>query len=476
MTIGTFACAVAKRLETRHNLQAVAQNDDSDSTSVLTLPATFFARMYSLNARLKKAKARLFGSPTKDIVVPFNLRCDCGQQVSGIRRVSYQITTCSACNTKIYVLPVNVYPATKRVRSEVLDGSISKRLSLIVRDLAIGETDTATASHSSGHAATSSRARRSAAAASSESEEASSGSPDAADAPRGRVGKSKRSVKISQAAAAIVAEEILVDEPAVRLPRASFSVVVRRTFTPFRLLMLSAAVLIAATGWWVVTQRRMDDARKSWRREMDVAEQALEAGDLTKLHDSLTKAVTAAETLRRNDADSRRAASLLLQTSVVQDLSSLDMISVLAACVSDDGQLDFEKITSAAEALKGNWFVFECELQSSNAGLTAGLPLVVNSIPVKILTHSDLLRRAGTAFPQSPLLFGARIESCRVADGGRDVQIELNGNSSVLITTEYHAAQMGFTAVNSPGLTAILKQQSDFVISETVLPGKEQRP
>ena len=96
--------------------------------------------MTSLKARLSKAKARLFGTATKDIVVPFELPCDCGHRVTGIRRASWQIATCSACEARVYVLPVNVYPATKRVRSEVLDGSVANRLGVIVRDLVAGES------------------------------------------------------------------------------------------------------------------------------------------------------------------------------------------------------------------------------------------------------------------------------------------------------------------------------------------------
>ena len=95
--------------------------------------------MTSLKASLTKAKARLFGTATKDIAVPFELPCDCGHRVTGIRRGSYQIATCTACDARVYVLAVNVYPATKRVSSEVLDGSVASRLSTIVRDLVVGD-------------------------------------------------------------------------------------------------------------------------------------------------------------------------------------------------------------------------------------------------------------------------------------------------------------------------------------------------
>jgi hypothetical protein len=251
-------------------------------------------------------------------------------------------------------------------------------------------------------------------------------------------------------------------------------VVLRRIFTPFRLLMLSAAVLIAVTGWWIVDPRRMDDARKTWRREMDMAEQALEARELVALHNSLSKAVAAATTLQRDDTDSRRAVSLFLQTQAVQDLSSTDLISILADCVSDDGKLSAEKVAVAADSLNGNWFAFECSLRHSPSGLTADFPLVVNSVPVTISIASELLQRASTALPQSPLMFVTSIESCNVIDGGTALHVQLNGMSSTLITTRFHAAQLGFTADNSHGLNALLARQAEFVKSDATSQGKDR--
>ena len=421
--------------------------------------------MTSLKARLQKAKARLFGTAAKDIAVPFELPCDCGHRISGIRRTSYQIGTCTACDARIYVLPVNVYPATKRVHSEVLDGSVSSRLSVIVRDLVVGEHESTPESQTSAKPATIPKQSRSGPPALSQATSVESDSSVGEKAAENRSRKSNTRTRISPAAAALAAEPILVEEPVVRVPRPSLAVGMRRVFTPFRLLMLSAAVLVAVTGWWIVTQRRMEDARKTWRREMDVAEQALENKDLVALHDSLSKAVAAANTLQRDDAESRRAGSLLLQTQAIQNLSPTDIVSMLSGCVSDSGGFNSARAAAAAESLNGKWFVFECSLLRSENGLQADMALIVDSVPVKITISSDLLQRAVTALPQSPLIFVASVEFCRVVDSGREFHIQLSGNSSTLITTRYHAAQMGFTAANSPGLDAVLEQQAEFLKS-----------
>ena len=419
--------------------------------------------MTSLKARLNKARSRLLGTAAKDIVVPFELPCDCGLRVTGIRRTSYQIGICTGCDTRIYVLPVNVYPATKRVPSEVLDGSVTSRLSVILRDLVVGEHKSAPESKLSAKPATIPGQRRSASPALYDGIPAESDSSDGEKVAGKRNRKSNAPARISPAAATLVAEQILVEEPVVRVPRPGLAVVMRRVFTPFRLLMLSATVLVAVTGWWIVTQRRMEDARKTWRREMDVAEQALEDKDLVALHESLSKAVAAADTLQRDDAESRRAGSLLLQTLAVQDLSSTDLVPMLSGCVSDDGAFNTAKAEAAAASLNGKWFVFECSLLRSENGLKADLPLIVDTVPVTITISSDSLQRALTALPQSPLMFVASVDFCRVVDRGPEFQIQLSGNSSTLITTRYHAAQMGFTAENSPGIDALLERQAEFL-------------
>lgn len=427
--------------------------------------------MTSLKARLSKAKARLFGTATKDIVVPFELPCDCGHRVTGIRRASWQIATCSTCEARIYVLPVNVYPATKRVRSEVLDGSVANRLGVIVRDLVVGESEPTTDSTASSkptaanQPATRSSARRNGTQPNPDADSSQGNSNDVLDVPLKRSRKGSSQINNAQATA-LVAEPILVEEPVVLVPRPSIAVIARRVFTPFRVLMLSAVVLIAATGWWIVTQRRMDEARKTWRREMDIAEKALEGEDMSALSDSLAKAVAAGEILQRDDAEARRANSLWLQTKALQDLSTTDLISVLSGCIAADGGIDAAKAAAAAESIVGKWFAFESLLVRAGNELQTDMSLIIDTVPVTIIVDSPLLQNAVTAMPQSPLFFVASVKSLEVVDGGRALQIRLGSNSCTLVTTEIHAAEFGFTSANTPGLEALLKRQTEFLKSD----------
>ena len=418
--------------------------------------------MTSFKARLIKAKARLLGTATKDIVVPFELPCDCGHRVTGIRRTSYQVATCSACDASVYVLPVNVYPATKRIRSEVLDGSVVSRLSAIVQELVVGEPDVTTGTEIEKKPVAAEGRRRTTSAADAK---ADSDSSDDEETPKQGRRRAAAQPKLSPAAAAIVADPILVEEPVVRVPRPGISVVIRRVFTPFRLMMLSAVILVAATGWWVVSERRYDEARKTFRREMDVAESALNDKDLAALETSLTKAVAAAETLQRDDAESRRATALLQQTLAVQNLSSTDLVSLLSGNLSVNGTLSPTKAAAAAESLVGKWFVFDCNFESGEEDLRADMPLIIDSVPVIITIKSSALRRAVAAMPQSPLLIVASVESSRLIENRSEFLIELRNDSWSLITNEFHAQQLGFTTANTPGLEALIQRQAEFLNS-----------
>jgi len=434
--------------------------------------------MTSLKARLSKAKARLFGTATKDIVVPFELPCDCGHRVTGIRRASWQIATCSACEARVYVLPVNVYPATKRVRSEVLDGSVANRLGVIVRDLVAGESEPAPDSRASSNPksvnqpAARTSARRNGSPTTPDADSRQDDSSDVSDVPSKRSRKGSSQIRNAQAAA-LVAEPILVEEPVVRVPRPSFAVIARRVFTPFRLLMLSAVVLIAATGWWVVTQRRMDEARKTWRREMDIADKALDGKDMSALSDSLAKAVAAGQILQRDDAEARRANSLWLQTKALQEFSATDLISALSGGMTADGEPDAAKAAAAAESIVGKWFAFESLLVSAGNELQTDMSLIIDTVPVTIIVDSPVLENAVTAMPQSPLFFVASVKSCEVVDGGRALQIRLESSSCTLVTTEFHAAEFGFTSANTPGLEALLERQTAFLKSDAASASKK---
>jgi hypothetical protein len=417
--------------------------------------------MSSLLAKLAKAKSRLFGSAPESVPVPFELPCDCGHRVTGIRRTSYQIAVCSACQSSIYVLPVNIYPTTRRIRSEVVDGPVLERVGTVVRDLVRGDP-----TPESGESQESRSVRK---------PQRTEGLRDYGAAvdlkPKGR--KSKRStgeeVSSSGGSSDVLAQEPAAAIPLVQVPRPSFATRPRRVFSPTRVLALAGFVILCSTGFWTIHQRKLEQARKVWRLEMDRAETALKQKDLNTLSESLTLAVKAAKTLSRTDEESRVAESLLRQTEAVQQLTSMDLVSQFNNVIRNDGSLDVARAGNVAEGLQGQCFVFELVLKRRTAGETAfqlDFPLIIQDTAIDVFVSSSVLSGCVIDSGEPNVLFTACVRECRPpTPANRRWEIVLDGSSCTLVTTEFHAEQLGFDLKTSTSLPAVLENQSKIVRS-----------
>ncbi len=412
----------------------------------------------SLLARLSKAKSQLFGTATKNVAVPFEVPCDCGHRVTGIRRTSYQIAECSDCQASIYVLPVNVYPTNRRIRSDVVDGPALDRVSTVVRELVKGDS---VIDPSANKEPLRSRATAADDGATELKDYGTSEKPKKVSKGRKSRGSNPADPYPADTEVKVTAEP---DVPVVQVPRISMAVRLRRLFSPTRVLAVAGVAILVSTGWWNVHQRQMQQARKVWRAEMDRAEDALKKRDLTTLGEALSTAVKAAITLNRSDADFQVADSLLRQTQAVQRLSSLDLVGQFSEMFADNGTFNESKATSSSIGLAGQCMVFEAVVRPSAANsemLNLDFPLIVDGIPVDIRVASPLLRQCASKKPQTPLLFAAVIADCRPpSQNQRSWLITLEPDSCALITTDFHAEQFGFDVTQTPELKKIIEQQA----------------
>ena len=85
--------------------------------------------------KLKRMKARLSNDAATEIEVPYEVVCECGETVTGIRRDTWIEAECQDCYQSLFVLPTNVYPATPSVPSEVLGGTFSERLKVVISEI-----------------------------------------------------------------------------------------------------------------------------------------------------------------------------------------------------------------------------------------------------------------------------------------------------------------------------------------------------
>ena len=421
--------------------------------------------MSSLKARLLKASAKLLGTAARDVPVPYELRCECGQRVTGIRRATGIQAVCSACQTTLYVLPVNVYPSTRRVRSEVLDGSLASRVGAVMKDIVVGETNP---EHSDPPRAE----RRSGNTEDQDSEtEGSSENGDGTDVrPRRRSNRGRATAKSNRPESGDRRAAAPETDVLIQVPKVSLGTRLQRVFSPMRLLALAGVAVLMGTGWWVIQQQRVEAARRIWRLEMDVAESTLKGEDLAGLRTALTKAVGAAAILGRMDPETRRAKSLLEQTVAVEEQSSLDLVAQLAGVFSEDGELLASKARDVCAGLPGQRLIFECSLKrlSETVPLMAvDMPLIVGSVPVRIRVQSARLDRLTQATPNASVLFSAAILRCEPPEGADgEWRITLAGRSCALFTTELHVSKLGYDPDSTPGLIPLLKRQAQFVESD----------
>jgi hypothetical protein len=359
----------------------------------------------------------------------------------------------------MYVLPVNPYPATRRIPSEVVAGGAGGRAVAALAELAGVPSATV-----AGGAAGAPEVART--AESSEGQQQSSGQRVKRRAVAGReVSRAGEAVSAAPAVAQAAPPASVV--PVV--PRVSLGVRLRRTFSPVRLLVTASLVLLSLTVWWMVQQRRQDVARRVWRQQQDAVRLALEAEDLPQLTTALERLVEAAEILHRVDAEAVRASSLLKQCRAVNQLSQLDLVTALEQLLAGPALTD-ERVTAE---VRGLVFVFEGRLRPAGAANGGGqgevggvleldLPLQIGDRRVRIRTGAAWLSEIPAVVEGQPVLFAAALESGRLEARDESVTLLMNDESVVLLTESLPAAAAGYVSSDA-GVAQLLRRQSELL-------------
>lgn len=410
--------------------------------------------MTSLKDKLTQATSRFFGSAPKEVAVPFELLCDCGHRVAGIRKLTDQTVHCSACRAPLYVLPNDPYPVIRNPRAVSKDVSVPPRGPDRVQPPASDssssseeEKDHHDSRHGSGRAPL--------------KEESSRRKPDRKQSSRGE--------------AQVESPAIPLVEELPAIPKTSLGERLKRWFAPTRVLAMGLVVLVIGTSWWVLQQRRAEAARKAWRREMDLVEPALKNGDFDVLYSALNKAVDAARVLNRRDAEVLEAESLLAQTNAVRTLSDVDLFAALAGTLNEQGIVDDVKARDAVALLQGQRLIFDTTFSPASVRteqlvsqtvrlMELDCALSIQSTPVQLEIASASLTDFIASSPSASVIFTASIRSVIAPQAvGESWEIELDGDSVVFITTPLHAKMCGLDVSVIEGLEGRLDQQRVFV-------------
>lgn len=422
--------------------------------------------MTTIGERLAKARAKLFGGSTADTPTPFELPCDCGHSVAGIRRPRIQIALCSACGKSLFVLPLNIYPATRRQSAPPVDAKTTDRANAAPTEIAASPTnvpawagdkielDTAQppASRSSKRPAgptpkqptgrSQTRGPSSPGAATAKDRPAVSTPPNSASAP--------------------------LTPPLLTPPRTPVTVSLRRIFTPFRLLTTGCLALLLLTGGWMVYRQQLDAARRTWRREYDAALAAENDRNRSALQQSLQRALQAADLLQKRDNDVAVARSLLQQCEALNQLTAVDPVAVLTNNTTPNRPPNPEKLSAE---LRGLYLLFEAAPQPAQAAPPAvllDLPLVIHGRLLQLSANSSILHQFTQQHPGQSVLFLACVRSCSIAaDHSGPLQLELDPESITLLTSDFLASEAGLTPESLPDLSEILQRQAELLAPST---------
>lgn len=394
--------------------------------------------MIAVLRKIRKIKTKLSGSAEAPEDVRFAVRCECGEMIHGIRRATWIETECPGCCQSVFILPVNIYPTTQSVPSEIIGGSFADRLKVVVGELMPGR------------------------------KEARPDTDPGKPSKKKKKGAVADKAEVTESSDAGAAREVVPEVPRFRLPRIDIAGFFVRTFTPFRMLMLAMLSVVCLTGYWMVTQRRLEAAQQTWLRSAEQAEQNLADSDLVALEATLTEAVEAGYTLDKSDSDWRTTLNLLYETSAVNTLASSNLLTAFHNAYGPDNRLVEDAAESVARTARSGTFVFDSWLQPERGGYylmhfpaTPGRHAVEVSLPLPLL--SGLMENSA----DNRILFAAKIREIKspTPKTNNPWQLLIDPQEFVLMTSLVHCEAVGLTVDEDPELTSLLDLQKQFVQS-----------
>ena len=367
--------------------------------------------------KLKRIIRRLRGSAEVAVAVPYEIQCDCGARVSGMRRSSWIEAECSECCDALFVLPANVYPSTPSVPSEVLGGRFADRLKHVLRELFPQKKDQQPAE--------------------------------------------PKETSVPGEAAAIPVRRWT-------LPTIDLAGMLRRTFTPFRMLMLAVILVAGLTGVYMIRQRAIEHAQQVWLQSPETIQRLMQESDFARLPPVLSETIEAGRVLQKTDDPEWRLMENLLQETVsVNTIASADLLSAFHRAYDDRGKLTDGAEHLVSSACQGTFF-FDTHLQTmadSPREFQVEFPASPGTHSVVLTIEQPRLAAFLEAFSDGRCLFAAKIASAAgpQSEDNHRWQLQLDPDSFVLLTSSQHADAIGLATEFDPNLTAILDRQKDFV-------------
>ena len=367
-------------------------------------------------------KATSLFQPPPPPVDPFEVECDCGGRVVGLRTSTYQKRPCPRCERPVFVLPRNPYPSAKpKTAPKRKPGDPD----------AAGTADLA-----------------------SKRTSVDLGPPPAAS----------KSDKLPTAGAARPAKPVAIEAADLVLePR-------RRVFTPIRLLTLAIVTMTVATGAALWHRYQVETAKTIVAKAADAAEAALRDGDFVVAAREFERARNAVDVIGRTDRAANEIRRMSRQTTAASKLATSTLTEVLEESLArkKSGQSSSVQLTSTDQ---GSWVIFDTRIVEDDNQPNVyqiDAPMQFEATTILIVLETEIFRQLPQteADERSPrVIFAAQLEEIVDPAGDPPVgKLKLNGKTAFLWSSYDMYASIGyrpFDAESEHQTRTLLERQHD---------------
>ena len=333
--------------------------------------------MASWLSRATEAFRKPAPAPAPD---PYNVRCDCGGFVVGVRVTAAQRPSCPDCGRQVFVLPANPYPPRSKPKTPEIVPSIK------ATEQGIREAQSVTTP-----------------------------------------AKPERRVNPAQ------------EPPApVNLPNGILLEARTKILTPFRTIVLAIAVIGTVTGWGLWHRHRVESAKASVLAANEAGMKGLKEGNFVVAARELTRARDAVDLLRRTDPEANTIRRYSREAIAGNGVAKSSPFEILAEYVSESrlGKSRFASLHRDA------WLVLDVNVANPEAAdrpCLLDMPIPLDGMTFRIEVDSAAIRTAALREQENGtarIIFAAQMNEIRPPSAENpNATLVLNGKSAFLWTT-----------------------------------------
>ena len=331
---------------------------------------------------------------------PYEVACDCGGRVIGVRNRIAQKPPCPSCGRLVFVLPANVYPVSVKLASKKATPK-----------------------------------------------------PKAAPPSAIVVKESKSSAKTRTSVDK--PESIERDRPTGIAIESNES-----WLTPFRLAMTAILVICSLTAWGLFHRHRIETAKAIVAKATEIGLQALQSQDFITAARELERARDAVDLLKRTDPESQLVRRLCREAIAARGLAHESLFDLIHTSMADlkPGDADAKQFDGL---YRDSWVLFDVPVlipEDASQPCTLDMPIFHRQLAIRIEVDFAALREAVRQSPKDEparVIFAAQLERLAPAAKGRpEAVLTLKGESAFLWTYLDNYTAVGYREDDADELKA----------------------